>query len=72
MDVALPDRRAGTEAGRGGGRAAMTSLFASLPARTHPLLTTHVSLLNYLDGGGELGFGPCCLLDGIAATPEGR
>lgn len=50
----------------------MTSLFASLPARTHPLLTTHVSLLNYLDGGGELGFGPCCLLDGIAATPEGR
>lgn len=50
----------------------MTSLFASLPARTHPLVTAHAALLNCLDDAGELDFGPCCLLDGIAATPEGR
>ncbi|MFF7749109.1 TetR/AcrR family transcriptional regulator [Streptomyces sp. NPDC007971] len=55
-----------------GERAAMSDLFASLPARTHPLLTTHSALLNDLDGEGEFDFGLRCLLDGIAATREAR
>ncbi len=55
-----------------GERAAMTSLFASLPPQTHPLVTTHSALLNGLDGDAEFDFGLCCLLDGIAGTRESR
>ncbi|WP_333762908.1 TetR/AcrR family transcriptional regulator [Streptomyces sp. IBSBF 2390] len=53
-----------------GERAAMTGLFTSLPARTHPLLTAHAALLNGVDGDEEFDFGLRCLLEGIAATRE--
>ncbi|WP_435278928.1 TetR/AcrR family transcriptional regulator [Streptomyces sp. 1222.5] len=53
-----------------GERAAMTGLFTSLPARTHPLVTAHAALLNGVDGDGEFDFGLRCLLDGIAGTRE--
>ncbi|MBP2055346.1 AcrR family transcriptional regulator [Streptomyces griseochromogenes] len=55
-----------------GERAAMTSLFASLSTRTHPLVAAHSALLNGLDGDGEFDFGLRCLLDGIAGTWESR
>ncbi|MEV5878291.1 TetR/AcrR family transcriptional regulator [Streptomyces sp. NPDC052101] len=55
-----------------GERAAMTGLFASLQARTYPLVAAHSAVLNDLDGEGEFDFGLRCLLDGIAATREDR
>ncbi|MGW4569300.1 TetR/AcrR family transcriptional regulator [Streptomyces sp. NPDC004561] len=53
-------------------RAAVTGLFASLPAGRYPLVTAHSTLLGALDGDHEFEFGLRCLLDGIASTQEGR
>ncbi|MFG2606421.1 TetR/AcrR family transcriptional regulator [Streptomyces sp. NPDC048514] len=55
-----------------GERADAHGLFASLPARTHPLVAAHSALLGGLDGEEEFDFGLRCLLDGIAGTREGR
>ncbi|MFD9096998.1 TetR/AcrR family transcriptional regulator [Streptomyces collinus] len=53
-------------------RAAMSDLFAALPAGRHPLVTAHSALLGGPDGDDEFDFGLRCLLDGIAATREAR
>jgi AcrR family transcriptional regulator len=47
-------------------RAAMTDLFAQLPAGHNPLVRAHAQLLGVPDGDAEFDFGLQCLLDGIA------